>query len=66
MELVYVQIRLRGQGSPELALLKEKKECQLGQSAIFINSWFRYTQLFLLMFLVLIDRKSAGDYDCES
>ena len=60
MELIYVQTRLKGQGSPELALLERKKE-----SVIFINSWFRHTQLFLLMLLVLIDRKSAGDYDCE-
>ena len=65
MEQIYVETRLKAQGSPELALEERKKE-RLTISIFFVDNWFRHTQLFMLMYLVLIDRKSAGDYDCES
>ena len=61
------KLDLKGQGSPELALEERKKERKKEwQFAIFINSWFRHTQSFSWTFLVLIDRKFAGDSDCES
>ena len=55
--------RLKGQGSPGFALEEKKKRMTINN---FIDSWFRDTQLFLSMFLILIDRKSAGGYDCGS
>ena len=42
-----------------LVLLEIKKERPT--TSIFIDKWFRNTQLFLL-FLVMIERKFAGDY----
>ena len=57
MELIYIQTRLKGQGSHELALEIRKKERKIEQLAQ------THTIVFISAFLVLID---TGDYDSKS
>ena len=57
MELIYVQTRVKGPGSPELAPGNGKN------FANFLYIWYRHTQMFSQD---LTDRNFAGDYDYES
>ena len=50
MKLIYVQTRLKGQGSYSPI---GKEQQKIDNHQFVINSWFRYT--ILLMFLVLTD-----------
>lgn len=54
--LIYIQSRLKRQGSPELALDIRKKE------RVTIT-WLFQTCIIVLMSVLGLDRKFAGDYD---
>ena len=64
MEVIDTKSRLKCQHSPELG--KEIKRKKNDNSHFFTNSWSSHMQLFSWMFLVLVDRKFAGDCNCKS
>ena len=71
MKLIYIQTRLKGWGSPELALeIGKKKErrmtnCYFFKRNLFLHGSDLYNH-FTCMFLVSVDRKFAGDYEYAS
>ena len=64
MESIYIQIKVRGQVSPELAL-EEMKERRM-TICLFFTQLVQTCRIVFMNVLGLIDRYSAQDHEYES